>query len=189
MNWLDYFLFAVLTYSGVQSLRRGFTREIIGLVAAVLALVLGMWFYGTAGTLVRPYVGSERAAHFLGFVVVVIAVLVTGAVVGAIVRRFVKVIGLSFFDRILGLGFGLVRGGLVCIALLTGYIAFGQMADAKTAPAAVVHSQIAPYLMEASHLVVQAAPAELKRSFTEQYSKVKSAIASLAQPGTKEEKN
>ena len=45
MNWLDYVLIAVLGFSAVRSFMRGFSREVIGLCAAIAALVLGMWFY------------------------------------------------------------------------------------------------------------------------------------------------
>ena len=179
MNWLDYSLIAILGFSALQSLRRGFTREVIGMCAAIAALVLGMWFYGTAGALIRPSVSSDRAANFLGFVAVVIAVLIAGAIVGAIVRRFVKAIGLSFFDRLLGACFGLIRGALVAIAFLTAYIAFGPRGESKTAPAAVVHSQIAPCLMEASDMFVAAAPMELKRSFREAYDESRTEIRNM----------
>lgn len=175
MNWLDYLLIAVLAFSVVKSFMRGFSREVIGLCAAVAALVLGMWFYGTAGALVRPWLGSDRTANFIGFLMVVCAVLLVGAVVGAIVKRLVSAIGLSFFDRLLGAGFGLVRGALVAIALLTAYIAFGPRNASNTVPAAVVNSQIAPYLLDASGIFVDIAPMELKRSFREAYDEVLSA--------------
>jgi hypothetical protein len=58
----------------VQSFRKGFSREIVGLAAAFAALVLGMWFYGLAGSFVAPYVGSQRAANLIGFLLVVFAV-------------------------------------------------------------------------------------------------------------------
>lgn len=185
MNWLDYILIAILAFSVLGSVRRGFTREMIGLGAAIAALMLAMWFYGDAAVLVRWQVGSERAANFLGFVIVVIAVLCAGAVVGAVVRRFVKAIGLSFFDRLLGAAFGLARGAIVCIALLTAYIAFGQPADPKTAPPGVVNSQIAPPLLEASRVLVDAAPAQLRQSFNEEYGEVRSEIRKLTQTNRK----
>jgi len=182
MNWLDYVLIVILGCSVFQSFRRGISREIIGLVAAVAALVLGMWFYATAGALVRSWVSSDRAANFLGFLLVVFAVLVGGAIIGSIVRRFVKAVGLSFFDRLLGAVFGLIRGSLIAIALLTAWIAFGPRADPKTAPSSVVHSQIAPYLMKASSVFVDAAPTELKRSFREVYDEARTEIENIARP-------
>jgi membrane protein required for colicin V production len=175
MNWLDYLLIVILALSAIRSFMRGFSREVIGLCAAVAALVLGMWFYGTASSLVRTWIVSDRAANFIGFLIVVFAVLLAGAIAGAIVKRFLSAVGLSFFDRLLGACFGLVRGALIAIALLTAYIAFGPRDDTKTAPSGVVHSQIAPYLLSASSIFVDIAPMELKRSFREVYDEVRAA--------------
>jgi membrane protein required for colicin V production len=185
LNWLDYLLIMLLVLSMLQSFRRGFAREFIGLCAAIAAIVLGMWFYATAGTLVRPWINSDRAASFIGFFLVVFAVLLVGALLGSLTRRFVKAVGLSFFDRLLGASFGLVRGALIAIALLTGYIAFGPRSDSGTAPSGVVNSQIAPYLMKVSSVFVDAAPMELKRNFREVYGRARSEIDNLARAGTR----
>jgi membrane protein required for colicin V production len=154
---------------------RGFSREVIGLCATIAALVLGMWFYGTAGNLVRSHIGSDRAANFIGFLLVFFAVLIAGGIVGSIVKRFISAVGLSFFDRVLGAAFGLLRGALIAIALLTAYIAFGPRTRTDTAPSGVVNSQIAPYLLSASSIFVDIAPMELKRSFREVYGEVRDA--------------
>lgn len=185
LNWLDYVLIAILGFSALRSFMRGFTREIIGLCASVAALILGMLFYGRAGSLLKPWITSERGANFAGFLLVFFGVLLAGAIVGSIVRRFVKAIGLSFFDRLLGAGFGLVRGALVAIALLTVWIAFGPRSDPKTAPSAVVHSQIAPYLTKVSSVLVNIAPMELKQSFGEVYDEARTEIGNIARPDKK----
>jgi membrane protein required for colicin V production len=176
VNWLDYLLLAILLASVVMSARKGFSREIIGLAAAAFALVLGMWFYGLAGSFLIPYVSSPRLANLIGFMLVVFAVLILGAMLGWIVSRFLRKVGLSFFDRLLGAGFGLVRGLLLAIALLTAWMAFGPRADA------MVHSRIAPYVLDASHLFVTIAPMELKSSFLRQYTEVKSLLKKNAPP-------
>jgi membrane protein required for colicin V production len=176
LNWLDFLLLAILLFSMVMSARKGFSREIVGLAAACLALVLGMWFYGLAGSFLLPYVSSARIANLIGFLLVVFAVMVLGGIVGWIISRFLRTIGLSFFDRLLGAVFGLVRGLLVAIALLTAYLAFGPEVDAKTVSSSVLHSRIAPYVLDASHLVVAIAPMELKASFAKQYTQVKSLL-------------
>jgi len=182
MNWLDYVLIAILAFSAIQSFRRGFSREIISLGAAIAGLVLGMWFYGTAGLLVSQWITSERVAHWVGFLLVFLAVVLVGAIIGAIVRKFLSAVGLSFFDRLLGAAFGLLRGAVIAIALLTAWIAFGPRGDSKSAPGAMVHSQIAPYLMKASDLFVSLAPAELKKSFREVYDEAQKQIKNIARP-------
>jgi membrane protein required for colicin V production len=187
VNWLDIVFIIVLLLSTFRSFRKGFSREIVGLAASLAALVLAMWFYGLAGSYVAPYVSSVRIANLIGFVLVVVAVLVVGSIVGSIVSRFLRTLGLSFFDRLLGAGFGLVRGLLVTIALLTAYTAFGPHAENGSTPDAVVHSRIAPYILEASRYFVAIAPMDLKVSFRKQYSDIRSALEkSMPVHGTKE---
>ncbi len=176
MNWLDYGLLAILLVSTVMSARAGFAREVIGLAAALLALVCGMWFYGLAGSFLIPYVSSTRVADLLGFLLVVFGVLLAGALLGWIVSRFLRTAGLSFFDRLLGAGFGFARGLLITIALLTAYMAFGPEVDSQTVSESVLHSRIVPYVLDASHLFVTIAPMELKSGFLRQYAQVKSLL-------------
>jgi membrane protein required for colicin V production len=182
VNWLDYLLLAILLASALMSARKGFSREIVGLASALCALVLGMWFYGLAGSFLIPYVKSARVANLIGFLLVVFAVMLVGGMLGWIVSRFLRTIGLSFFDRLLGAAFGLVRGLLIAIALLTAYMAFGPEIASKTvssgsADKAVLNSRIAPYVLDASHVFIALAPMELKSSFQKQYAQVKSLLA------------
>jgi membrane protein required for colicin V production len=182
-NWLDIVLVLVLLFSTFRSFRRGFSREIVGLAASFFALVLAMWFYGLAGSYVAPYVSSARVANLIGFVLVIVGVLIAGTIVAWIVSRFIRTIGLSFFDRLLGAGFGMLRGILITIALLTAYISFGPHAENDSAPAAVIHSRIAPYILEASRYFVAIAPMDLKLKFRRQYSDIRSALTK--EPGGK----
>ncbi|HVV47990.1 MAG TPA: CvpA family protein [Bryobacteraceae bacterium] len=177
MNWLDCLLVAILLFSVVAAARRGFSREVIGLAATAVALVLAMWFYGLAGSYLTPWIHSDRTANLIGFLLVVLAVLLCGSMIGWIVHRFLRTIGLSFFDRLLGAAFGLVRGILIAVALLTAFTAFGPRFDSQTVPDAMLHSRIAPWVLDASHVLVALAPMELKSSFAKQYGQVKSLLA------------
>jgi membrane protein required for colicin V production len=180
VNWLDYVLIAILLFSVILAARKGFSREIIGMAAALVALVLGMWFYGLAGSFLIPYVSSPRLANLIGFLLVVVAVLLCGSLLGRIVSRFLRTVGLSFFDRVLGGAFGLVRGLLITIALLTAYMAFGPQVDSNTVNAALLHSRMAPWILNTSRVFVAVAPMELKSSFQKQYAQVKSLLQKTA---------
>jgi membrane protein required for colicin V production len=176
MNWLDYVLIAILLISALFSMRKGFSREIIGLAAAILALVLAMWFYGLAGSWLIPYVSSPRIANLAGFLLVILAVLLLGWFLGWIVSRFLRTIGLSFFDHMLGAAFGLLRGLVIAITLLTAYMAFGPEVDSRMVSDSLLHSRIAPYVLDASRAFVTLAHMELKASFLRQYALVKSLV-------------
>ncbi len=170
MNWFDVLLLLILGTSVFVSFRKGFSREVIGLVSVFAGLLLGLWFYGTAGSFLLPYVSSRGLANFTGFLLVFGGVMVAGGIVSAVTGRFLKATGLSIPDRLLGGLFGLVRGLVVAVALVMAAMAFS--ADEK-APSAVLNSRVAPYVVDAARVVTALAPHELKTGFQKTYAQVK----------------
>jgi membrane protein required for colicin V production len=173
MNWLDWALLIVILGSIIASFRAGFSRELIGLISMVVALFGGLWFYGSAGAFLLPYVSSKNVANLCGFLLIFLGVLIAGAIIGHLFSRLVKAAGLGLFDRILGAGFGAVRGLLFAVALILAIVAFAP-AGGDEPPGAVVHSRFAPYVIDTAHLFASLAPRELKDSFRKHYAQVKS---------------
>jgi membrane protein required for colicin V production len=180
MNWLDIVLLFILAVSVATSFRKGFSREVVGLVSVVLALLLGIWFYGSAAGLVAPYLSSRGLANFAGFFIVFCSVLALGSLVSFALGKFLRVTGLSFVDHALGAGFGLVRGTLIAVALIMGIMAFQS---GEQPPASVVHSRMAPYVVDAARVVAGVAPHELKEGFRRTYGQVKSAWSKAIDQG------
>jgi membrane protein required for colicin V production len=172
MNWLDVVLALILAVSVVTSFRKGLSREVIGLVSVFLALLLGLWFYGSVGGYLAPHLSSRLAANFVGFGIVFCGVLLLGSLVSTVVGKFLRITGLSLFDHVLGLGFGVVRGVLISVALVTGIMAFAP--DGRP-PSSVVHSRLSPYVVDGARVVSALAPHELKEGFRKTYAQVKSA--------------
>jgi membrane protein required for colicin V production len=172
MNWLDVLLALIVAVSVYASFRKGLSREVIGLVSVVLALLLGIWFYGTASAFIQPHVSSRTVANLVGFLVVFVGVVLLGHLVGYIVGKFLRVTGLSIFDHLLGAGFGAARGALIAVAVLMAMMAFR---DGDKPPAAVVNSRLAPYVAGAAQVFADVAPHELKVGFRKTYAEVKSA--------------
>src|SRR5262249_36164209 len=138
----------------------------------VMALLLGIWFYGIPAGWLAPYLSSQGLANFGGFFLVFCTVWALGAVASATAGRFLRVTGLSFFDHLLGAGFGLVLGALIALALVTGLMAFSQK---NGPPEAIVKSRMAPYVTGAANLIAGMAPHELKEGFRKTYAQVKAA--------------
>jgi len=193
MNWLDAILGVALLVCVVNGFRRGFSRQLIGLVSGVLALLLGIWLYGTAGSFLLPYVSSPVVAQVIGFVIVFCGVLAVGGLASFIVGRFLKVTGLSFFDHVMGAGFGVLRWAVLAIAVVMTAMAFSR---GDGPPHAIVESRVAPYVVDAARAVAAVAPHELKESFHKTYEQVKAAwgnaidkgIRSLPNGGKKNER-
>jgi membrane protein required for colicin V production len=173
MNWLDLVLIAILAASVISSFSSGFTREVIGLAAGIGGLICGAWFYRMAGDVVRPWVGSREVANLIGFLLILVAVIVLGWVVGLIAGAMMKAVKLSWLDKLMGAGFGLARGVFVCVAVITAIVAFAPGKDEKSPPQSVVGSTIAPYMIDAAHTLTAAAPKELRDEFAHRYEQVK----------------
>jgi membrane protein required for colicin V production len=166
-NWLDIVIGLTVLLSVLGGVRKGFSREIIGLAAALLGLLLASQFYRIAGQQLKPYISEEFLGSVAGFLIVFLGVVIAGAVLSSIVRRLLKTVGLSAVDRMLGAIYGLVRGSLVAFAIVMALKAFGSREP-------VVKSRIAPYLVEGSGIAAQAAPRGLAERIQRQYSDLKS---------------
>ena len=99
MNWLDIVLLVLIAGSILLSVRKGFSRELVGLISVIVALFCGLWFYGSAGSFLLPYVSSKDVANFCGFILIFCGILIAGALIGILLSRLLKVAGLTWFDR------------------------------------------------------------------------------------------
>jgi membrane protein required for colicin V production len=173
MNWLDIALVIVLVSSVAAAFSKGFVRESIGLAAAFIGLFCGAWFYRMPSEILKPYLASREAANLCGFLLIFLGVILLGWVVSRVVGMVVKVVGLSWLDRLLGAAFGAARGVIICVGLITAIVAFAPGMDPKSPPQSVVKSKLAPYMIDAAHVLTMAAPKELREEFARRYEQVK----------------
>ncbi|KFN48601.1 CvpA family protein [Arenimonas composti] len=118
MNWADYALLTVLLVSMGFGLWRGFIVEVLSLTVWVAAFWLTIGF-GSEVAAMLTGIESPSARQFVGHAGVFLATLVGGGLLVWAIGKVIASSGLSATDRLLGVGFGLVRGlVLVCVAVL-----------------------------------------------------------------------
>jgi membrane protein required for colicin V production len=180
LNWLDILLGGILLLSCITAIRNGLTKEVIRLVALVGGVVAGMWWYRDVGVHLQPYVVDEGIASFAGFLTILLGSLVAGMVVAWVLVKLLGWVGLRWFDRLLGGAFGLVRGMLVCAALVLGLLAFAPLTGSTEV---VAESRIAPGVLHVTQVASLAAPAELRKAYDESFARVQAAwVSRLAEP-------
>lgn len=118
MNWADWTIIAIIAISSLMSLRRGFVREAISLLTWVSAFVLARLFSPSLSVLLESYVVTPSLRLLAAFAILFIITLIAGALVGALFSALVNATGLTSSDRVLGMGFGAVRGGLVVVVIV-----------------------------------------------------------------------
>ena len=102
-------------------------------------------------------------ASLLGFFTVFFGFVILGALIGKLLSKLFKWTGLSWLDRLMGAAFGLVRGGLIAIAMVAVLLAFASEAAAQLDD----RFEVLPYAIDASDLVAALAPAAVKDAFRE----------------------
>ncbi|ASQ45763.1 Colicin V production protein [Legionella clemsonensis] len=115
--WIDLLIVAVIGLSVLTGLIRGFIKELIALAVWVLAIWLAFSYSQTLDPWLQQYIQDKTARTVTAFILILIATLIAGGIVNAILSFILKRSGLSGTDRILGMGFGFVRG-IFIIALI-----------------------------------------------------------------------
>jgi membrane protein required for colicin V production len=169
MSLLDLLLIVILAWSIVTGFIAGFARAAVAFCAAIAGIVLGFWFYGIPAGWYTQWVDSEKLANLLGFFTVFFGTALAGAIVGRILSKLLKWTGLSWLDRILGAGFGLVRGSLIAIAFVAVIVAFTP----RPVPNWMSGSVLLPYAVDASHVAAALAPRALKDAFTDTLTEIR----------------
>ena len=169
LNWLDVVLLIIVAASVAEGIARGFARIGIGFGAALVGVLMGIWFYGSVAYFLLPFVSSPGIANFIGFVAVFLVCVVAGALIAKLLAALFRWAGLTWLDRLLGAGFGFLRGAVAAIALVLAIVAFAP----NPPPQSVVNSYYSSYLLEAANVCAALAPRELKDGFYDSYDKVK----------------
>jgi membrane protein required for colicin V production len=176
MNWIDLLLILVIAFSILSGLVAGFARVGVGFIATILGIFFGFWCYGIVAAYFLDYVSSRAIANLIGFFIIFIVISLLGAIVGRLLANFFKWAGLSWFDRLLGGAFGVVRGVIIAVALVTVLMAFAP----SPPPRSVVDSKLMPYLAGASDFFAAMTPHEIKDAFRDAKEKAEKAWAEHA---------
>ena len=142
MTSFDYIAIAVLVLSALIGLMRGFMREILSLIAYVVAFISAIWWGPGLSNWLVLYIenGLLRTITAYGalFLIVLLLIGLLNMALGALLDRT----GLTPADHGLGAVFGTVRGVIIILALvgLAGYTELPRepwWQEARTSGAAV----------------------------------------------------
>ncbi len=118
LNWADWGIIGILAISCLISVKRGFVKEALSLVIWLLALVIASFFSPKLAPLLSAYIDAPSLRQMVAFAILFVATLITGGAVNYLLSTLIKATGLSGTDRMLGVLFGLVRGGIIIMVIL-----------------------------------------------------------------------
>ncbi|MEE2762340.1 MAG: CvpA family protein [Pseudomonadota bacterium] len=116
--WIDWVIITLIAVSTLFSLKRGFVREALSLVTWVGAFILARTFHPQMQTLLEGTVETPLVRLIAAFAILFFGTLIVGAIINNMIGHLVRATGLSATDRVLGMGFGLLRGVVVVVVAI-----------------------------------------------------------------------
>lgn len=119
LNQADWLIIAFVSVLTVISLFRGFIKEAMSLVRLAAAVVVGYLFAGEVSSLFSEAIERPEYAYALAYFALFVVTMIVGTILTSLLTGLITMAGLSPIDRMLGAIFGLVKGCVVIVFLVT----------------------------------------------------------------------
>jgi membrane protein required for colicin V production len=152
-NLLDIAVLAVLLFSGLFAMMRGFVQETLSIAGWIGAGLVALYGLPQARPIAAKYISSPTMADVAAGAALFLGTLVILSIITHFIAKQVRGSMLGHLDRSLGFGFGLARGALIaCLAyMLALFIYTPEQGSAKEAsgaklPGWITEAKARPYL-------------------------------------------
>ena len=113
----DWAFLTVLAVSLLIGAWRGLVYEVLSVLGWALSFYLAQWFAPDLASRLPLQGASEPVRYAAAFVLIFVVAVLLAGLVAVLFKKMVEAIGLRPVDRTLGAAFGLVRGGILLLAL------------------------------------------------------------------------
>ena len=144
MNWLDILIIVALIGFVSAAYSAGLIREVVTLTAVIAGIVIAGTLYDNLASDVLVFIGNDSAAEAVSFLVLFGAVYIFGQIAAYMLKTGASLLMLGVWDKLGGIGFGLIKGLLIIQILLLVFAAYPSLG----LEGAVEGSQLAPYFVD-----------------------------------------
>lgn len=115
----DIIVIAVIGTLAFLGLRRGLISEAVKLIGIIVSVIVAINYYTLAlKLLANIFSFSEGLQVIVSFLIVFLVTYLAIQLLGAILKRIVRVLRLGWFDHIFGLLFGAIKGLVIIICIV-----------------------------------------------------------------------
>jgi membrane protein required for colicin V production len=128
---LDLVVIGVVLISALLAAVRGFTREVLAIVAWVTAGAAAYALHPMALPYAQQYIGSKTVALVAAIAAIFIVTLIVVSIITVKISDLILDSRIGALDRTLGFGFGAARGFLICVVgwVFLAWLAQGKMPE------------------------------------------------------------
>src|SRR5579864_6655902 len=124
MTLVDWAVVIVMIGAVVAGMAQGFFRSVCSLGGLVLGLAIAAWNYGRLAGIFLPMVRVPAVANTIAFLLIALVVMLLIGLVGNILAKAFKTIGLGWLDGIAGGIFGFFQGIVLVVVFILVIVAF-----------------------------------------------------------------
>lgn len=117
MTPIDYAIIVIILLSICFGCFRGFIRELLSLIGWFLAFYTANFFTDSLYQYI-PFELDETIKYIAGYFIIFLLVLIFASIIIKLINKFIKSVGLSFSNFILGGFFGFTRGVLIIFVMI-----------------------------------------------------------------------
>jgi membrane protein required for colicin V production len=132
---LDLVVIGIVLISALLAAVRGFTREVLAIVAWVVAAAAAWYLHPTALPIAQQYISSNTVALVATIGGIFVITLIIVSIITVQISDLILDSRIGALDRTLGLFFGAARGFLICVIgwAFLGWLLQGKEPDWATA--------------------------------------------------------
>ena len=124
MQWVDVAIVVIMAAAVITGAAEGFFRSAFSLGGLVLGLAVEAWNYSRFSPLFLPVVRSKAVADTIAFLLVALLVMAVAGMIGAILAKAFKLLGLGCLDGLAGAVFGFFQGVILVTLGILAIVAF-----------------------------------------------------------------
>lgn len=124
MTLVDWAVIIILVCAVFGGLLQGFFRSVCALGGLVLGLVVAAWNYNRLADLLTPLVRIEAVANTISFLLIAIIVSALIGLIGNLLARVFRLLGLGWLDSLAGGVFGFFQGVVLIVIGMLVMVAF-----------------------------------------------------------------
>ncbi len=124
MTLVDWAVVIILIGAVLGGLAQGFFRSVCSLGGLILGLVIAAWNYGHLASLLLPLVRIAAIANTIAFLLIAIVVSALIGLIGSMLAKAFRLLGLGWLDSLAGGVFGFFQGVVLVVIALLVVVAF-----------------------------------------------------------------
>ncbi len=127
MTLVDWAVVIIMVFSVIAGMAQGFFRSICSLGGLVLGMAVAAWNYARLASLFVPLFRIQAIANAIAFLLIALLVMALASLIGNVLAKAFRMIGLGWLDGIAGGIFGFFQGVVLVVVFILVIVAFFPM--------------------------------------------------------------